>query len=70
MIPKPNEQAQHKCCFWIEAIAYELLPSGECSGIPIEKRKVMLEITGQDKFILLRKMNEFLEEMKQCSEQK
>ncbi len=62
-----NEKAPHKTVIWVEAITYEVLPTGECSGTPIEKKKVIYQIDGLDKFICLRKTNEFLEEMKNAS---
>lgn len=67
---RSNENAPHKCVILVKAVVYEVLPSGECSGIPVEQQDKILQIDGQDKFIAIRKMNEFLEEIKQCSMQK
>ena len=65
-----NELAPHKTVIWLKAITYEVLPSGECSGIPVMKKEEQLQVDGQDKFLCIRRTNEVLEEIKKCCKQK
>ncbi len=61
--------AAHKTVLFVKVRTYELLPSGEC-GQCIAERDELIQINGQDKSICLRKTNEFIQEMKKCSQQK
>jgi hypothetical protein len=60
-----NETAVHKAAIWIQVEVHEIHPAtGEYSGRPVHKDKLTLEISGSDKFICIRKLNEALQEFK------
>lgn len=59
-----NDLAPHKTVIWVTAITYELLPTGECNGIPVKKDQEILQVSGENKAICLEKTNKLMEEIK------
>ena len=45
---EPNELAPHTTVVWVKAITYEILPTGECSGIPVQKQEKILQVQGKN----------------------
>lgn len=64
MEKKSNDLAPHKTVIWITAITYELLPTGECSGIPVKKTQEVLQVSGENKAVCLERTNKLMEELK------
>lgn len=61
-----NNLAPHKTVVWMTLITYEVLPTGECSGKPIERKEVTLQIKGDGKEDCLNKTQDFMEDVKKC----
>ncbi len=70
MIPQHNKAAPHTGLIFLAAEIHEKLPSGECSGNPVYKTSATLAVDGCDYEMCLRKLNEFIAEMKTCSKNK
>lgn len=60
-----NPNGPHRAVIWLQAEVHELLSTGECSGRPVEKVDVFpVYIDGENRHTAIRKMNEFLAEVK------
>ncbi len=58
---KSNDDAPHKAIIWITAEVHELLPTGECSGLPTYKVvQFPLSINGDNKAVAVRRLEDFL----------
>jgi hypothetical protein len=55
--------APHRTMINITTETHELLPSGECRGIVIQKQKKLLFLDGENRFIALNRINELLQEI-------
>jgi hypothetical protein len=64
LIPS-NAEAPHKAIVWLRAEVHEITRTGECTGNPVYKVETFpVAIDGADRHIAIRKLNEFLEEVK------
>ena len=61
-----NEEAPHRAVIWIQAEVYDLLKTGECSGMARHKiERFPIYLDGEDRNMAIRKLNELLAEMKE-----
>jgi hypothetical protein len=58
-----NPTAPHKALITILIEVHEVLPSGECRGMQVHKDRKQLILTGQDRYITIRRLNELLQEI-------
>lgn len=58
-----NPNAPHRTIINITTETHELLPTGECRGVVIQKKKQILFLDGEDRFIALNRVNELLQEI-------
>lgn len=65
-----NRQAPHVAAIFINTEVHEKMPTGELTGNPVYETKAILSIEGVDFDLCIRKLNDFIEEMKQCSKTK
>jgi hypothetical protein len=66
MEKRESPEAPHKTVIWVKALTYELLHTGECSGIPVYKQEIVLEINDNNKSVCIENTDRFMEEIKQC----
>jgi hypothetical protein len=62
-VGSPN--TPHRAVIIIQAEVHELMPSGECRGVPVQKVRKVLALDGQDRYITIRRLDELLQELKQ-----
>lgn len=60
-----NDKAPHRAVLFVRAEVHEVLATGECSGRPVYRLEVPVQLDGADKHICVRKLNEVLEGLKQ-----
>lgn len=64
MIPA-NSDAPHRAIIWLKAEIHEVMKTGECTGMPVQKvAEFPIYFDGMDKFTTIRKLNELFEELK------
>jgi hypothetical protein len=65
MKPVRNNSAPHRALLKISAEVHEVLPTGDCSGMAVEKVETFyLSLDGPDAPITIRKLNDLLAELK------
>lgn len=58
-----NPTAPHRTIITIMTETHELMPNGECRGVPVHKARKVYLLDGQDKYITIRQTNELLDEV-------
>jgi hypothetical protein len=58
-----NPNSPHRTMIVVLAETHELMPGGECRGIPVHKDRKVYALDGQDQHIAIRRLNELLQEI-------
>lgn len=58
-----NHNVKHRAVIVLYAEVHEVLPTGDCRGVPVHKARQALTLDGMDKNTTIRKLNELIQEL-------
>jgi hypothetical protein len=60
-----NPNAPHRVLITVLTEMHELLPTGECRGIVVNKGRKLLQLDGSDMLMTIKKLSDLLQELQQ-----